>query len=603
MFSFGKKKAPVLGLDINSDSVTLIQLEKTRAGIEVERFSCSPTPGNAIREGIIADPETVGSVVRDLLVNSNVPPSGPAPLINVAVPAQAVVIRLMPVPVGMPPEELADVVTQEATNHVPFPIEDANLDWAQMPATERTDADGVRRIDIILAAIQRSIIESYWRMADSAGVKLGRVDISSLAVVRSLANAGYMGSAGHLSMVVNIRHDATDINIVRSAMPLFGRSIMVGLDSMTEAVSRSLQIHFNEALDLLPEIILFGAPTDDVRLGQAGQVARSIFSDIADELVRSLDFYKSQVGDVKIDQILLTGPGCMIQNLDQFISNRMNIRALIADPMRDIVFEQDLIVDSMRPILAALVGCSIEPSWNPSFTVDLDLNKEGRLPLIYDERKTTVLGAEQPSAWFKPTLAVAVVMLILSLAGWAYLEQFELPRQAKDLSRINAEITVNRQKLTELNNLKKSNDELSTKKTILDRIVKKYQHWSTILDEIRSKTPNSVHIDALVFDQDSLKITGKSTDFAGTSELAANINESENFSECLVESATRSDKDPEAISFVVLAKLKNADAPMLSVAQPQSPNPITTVTDVSKKVLPQIGKTLGLRLNALPDQP
>jgi type IV pilus assembly protein PilM len=604
VFSFGKKKAPVLGLDINSDSMTLIQLEKTRAGIEVERFSCSPTPGNAIREGIIADPETIGSVVRDLLINSNVPPSGPAPLINVAVPAQAVVIRLMPVPVGMPPEELADVVTQEATNHVPFPIEDANLDWAQMPATERTDADGVRRIDIILAAIQRSIIESYWRMADSAGVKLGRVDISSLAVVRSLANAGYMGSAGHLSMVVNIRHDATDINIVRSAMPLFGRSIMIGLDSLTEAVSRSLQIHFNEAQDLLPEIILFGAPTDDARLGQAGQVARTIFSDIADELVRSLDFYKSQVGDVKIDQILLSGPGCMIQNLDQFISNRMNIRALIADPMRDIVFEQDLIVDSMRPILAALVGCSIEPSWNPSFTVDLDLNKEGRLALFFDERKTTIMGAEQrPAPWFKPALVAAAALLFLSLAGWAYLERFELPRQAKEVARVNAEITANRQKLTELNNLKKANDALLAKKKILDRIVKKYQHWSTILDEIRRKTPNSLHMDGLIFDQDSLKMMGKSTNFASTAELAANLNESENFSECIVESATRSDKDPQAISFVVLAKLKNAEAPMLSATQPQLPNPITTVTDASKKVLPQIGKTLGLRLNALPDQP
>ena len=98
---------------------------------------------------------------------------------------------------------------------------------------------------------------------------------------------------------------------------------------------------------MLPEIVLFGAPTADMRLGQAAQVARTIFSDIADELVRSLDFYKSQVGEVKIDQILLSGPGCMIQGLDQFISARMNIRSLIADPMRDVVFEPDLIVDSM----------------------------------------------------------------------------------------------------------------------------------------------------------------------------------------------------------------------------------------------------------------
>ncbi len=286
MFSFGKKKGPTLGLDINSDSITLIQLDKTRAGIEVARFASQATPANAIREGLIADPETVGAVLMDLLASASIPVSGPSPMINIAVPAQAVVIRLMPVPVGMPPEELADVVTQEATNHVPFPIEDANLDWSQMPATERTDADGVRRIDIILAAIQRSIIESYWRMADSAGVRLGKVDISSLSVVRSLALAGYLGSSGHLSMIVNMRHDATDINVVRSAMPLFGRSIMLGLDTLTEALSRSLEINFDEALDLLPEIALFNVNPTDFRMGQASQVARTVFSDITGRVAK-----------------------------------------------------------------------------------------------------------------------------------------------------------------------------------------------------------------------------------------------------------------------------------------------------------------------------
>src|SRR5581483_3444131 len=100
--------------------------------------------------------------------------------VNVAVPGQNVVIRLMPVPVGMPEEELADVVTQEAINHVPYPIAEANLDWAIMHATERTDGDGVRRVDVILAAIQKPIVDSYWRMADAAGVRLGKLDMSSL---------------------------------------------------------------------------------------------------------------------------------------------------------------------------------------------------------------------------------------------------------------------------------------------------------------------------------------------------------------------------------------------------------------------------------------
>ncbi|MDR3614877.1 MAG: type IV pilus assembly protein PilM [Candidatus Obscuribacterales bacterium] len=566
VFSFGKKKGPVLAVDINSDSITLIQMEKTRAGIEVARFACSPTPGNSTREGIIADPEVVGTIVLDLLANAHVPPGGPTPIINVAIPAQAVVIRLMPVPVGMPPEELADVVTQEATNHVPFPIEDANIDWSAMPATERTDSDGVRRIDIILAAVQRSIIESYWRMADAAGVKLGRVDISSLSVVRSLALAGYLGSSGHLSLIANIRHDATDINIVRSAMPLFGRSVMLGMDTLTEAVSRSLGIHYDEALDLLPEIVLFGLPPTDVRMGQAAQVARTIFSDIADELLRSLDFYKSQVGDVKVDQILLTGPGCLIQNLDQYISNRMNIRTIVADPMRDLVFEPDLILDSMRPILSALVGSSIEPGWNPSFTVNLDLNKEGRLPLLFDERKTMVISPEmRPLPWFKPALTASIAVLVLTLAYWAYLVHFDLPAKDRSIAKLTLEETENRKELGALNNLKQSNSILTSKKKLLDAIVKKSQHWSSVLDEIRTKTPNTVQMEAIVFDGEKLRIQGHATDFKSISELTVNLSDSPNFQQCIVESETRNEKDPDSIAFAVVGDLKNS----LSEALPQ----------------------------------
>jgi type IV pilus assembly protein PilM len=322
----------------------------------------------------------MGQLVDDLLKEAQIP-TNQAPIINVSVPAQAVVIRLMPVPVGMPPEELADVVTQEATNHVPFPISEANLDWCQMNATERTDPDGVRRVDVILSAIQHSIVESYWRMADVAGVKLGRVEVSSLSVIRGLALAGYLGSSGHLSLVVNIRQDATDINIVRSAMPLFGRSIILGVEALTEAIARSLDLSFDQAMEILPDVPVFNITPTDARLGQAGQVARTIFSDIGDELNKSVEFYRSQVGDVKIDQVILTGPGCMMPNIDEYFTSKLRIKTILGDPMRDMLVDESRVSPRMRPILAALIGSSIEPTWNPSITVDLDLNKEGRLPL------------------------------------------------------------------------------------------------------------------------------------------------------------------------------------------------------------------------------
>jgi type IV pilus assembly protein PilM len=605
LFSFGKKKGAVLGLDLNSDSITLLQLDKSRAGIEITKYACLTTPGNAIREGLITDPESLGLTVQQLLVDAGFGTAGPSPTINITVPAQAVVIRLMPVPVGMPPDELADVVTQEATNHVPFPIEDANLDWCAMPATERTDADGVRRIDIILCAIQRSIIESYWRLADTAGVKLGRVDISSLAVVRSLALAGYLGSAGHLSMVVNVRHDATDINIVRSAMPLFGRSIMIGLDTLTEALSRSLNLNFDQALELIPEIVLFGVPPADVKLGQAAQVSRTVFSDITDELVRSLDFYKSQVGDVKVDQIILSGPGCMVQNLDTFIGNRMNLRTLICDPMRDLVFEPDMIVDSIRPILAALVGSSIEPGWNPSFTVDLDLNKEGRLPLFFDERKTMKIAPEPAKAgWFKPAVLALSAIIALSLGAWAYLSLVAVPNAGKELKAITLELENNKNRMKALNELRKDNDSLKAKKQTLDALVRRNSHWSDVLNEIRNSIPSGAQITAISLDASSYRIEGEACDFTNVSDFAVALNEVSMFKGGRIDSATRSTTAPEKVLFQISGGLQNVlgDRAEKLVASNPTESGKTPIASPGE-ILQNIGNTLAGKAGTEPLNP
>ncbi len=556
MFSFGKKKGAMLGLDINSDSTTLIQLDKTKSGIEVQRFACQPTPPNCIREGLITDPVTMGQLVDDLLKEAQIP-TNQAPIINVSVPAQAVVIRLMPVPVGMPPEELADVVTQEATNHVPFPITEANLDWCQMNATERTDPDGVRRVDVILSAIQHSIVESYWRMADVAGVKLGRVEVSSLSVIRGLALAGYLGSSGHLSLVVNIRQDATDINIVRSAMPLFGRSIILGVEALTEAIARSLDLSFDQAMEILPDVPVFNITPADARLGQAGQVARTIFSDIGDELNKSVEFYRSQVGDVKIDQVILTGPGCMMPNIDEYFTSKLRIKTILGDPMRDMLVDESRVSPRMRPILAALIGSSIEPTWNPSITVDLDLNKEGRLPLALDLTRTQNILDEPPPTpgWFKPTLIYSFSVLLLSLASWIYFANFDVPQAQKEIEVTNALITDGNRKLADLKRLRQDNEVLERRKQVLDRLVGGGKHWSGYLEAVRDNTPKGLQINQLSLNDSELKLEGAALDFSTVSNLSINLGSSNLLSDANIEYALRPEKTPDRVTFCVLSKL------------------------------------------------
>lgn len=570
MFTFGKKKGPSIGIDINSDSITLVQLTKSRTAVEVSRFACLPTPANTVREGLIADPQAIGSVIVDLMMQAGIPPQGPSPVVNMTVPAQAVVIRLMPIPTGMPPEELAEVVTQEATNHVPFPISDANLDWSLMPATERTDADGVRRVDVILAAVQRSIIETCWKTTDSAGVQLGKIEVSSLASIRGLALAGYLGSAGQVSMVVNLRQDASDINVVRSAMPLFGRSVIIGMDTLTEAVSRSLEIDFESALTLLPEIPLFGVPPKDQRMGQAAQVARTIFSDITDELERSLDFYQSQVGEVKLDQIILTGPGCMVPNLDQYIGSRMGYKTVFGDVMRDMVFDRNLVVERMRPILSSLIGSSIESAWSPSFTVDLDLNKQGRMPLAFDDRATTKI--EDRNAlpqWCKTMLTGGVAVLALSIGTLMYLKNIDAPHKTQEILALNSKIFDARQDLTTIAKLKETNTSLKLRSRVLNYLTGKQKKWSPYLDAITSSTPKDVQIDHVIFGSNDFQVEGFAGDFAAVSKLALSLETSPLVKDSNIDYASRKDRTPQIVSFGVTTHVRPAPF-AIPQAKPQS---------------------------------
>lgn len=547
---FSKKDGPRLGVDINSDSVTLIQLEKTRSHIEVSRFASSPTPANTVREGLVTDPQTIGAVILELIQEAGIPISGSAPTLNMTIPAQAAVIRLIPVPTGMPAEELAEVVTQEAANHIPYNIQDANLDWSLMPATERTDPDGVRRVDVILAAIQRSIIESCWLTTDSAGAKLGRVEVSSLAAIRGLALSGYFGSTGHTSMLVNIRQDATDINIIRSSMPLFGRSILVGVETLTEAISRSLDIDFEQALDLLPQLPVFGtAPKNEVQ-GHAAQVARTIFSDITDELERSLEYFQSQGNEVSLDKIIITGQGCMVPQIDNYISNRIGRKVILGNSMRDMVFDKSVIVERMQPILSGLIGSALEPTWSPNYTVDLDLNREGRLPLFFDDRKTQVMpDSEQGDGYLKPLFTAGSIAFVLCLGLFVYLLNFEKPAIQADLEKANKEVSDAQLNLKQMTKVKHDNAMLAARYEVFNFLINKTRRLSRYLDLVSQNVPTSVQLHEVSFSKANMKIQGLADNYSDISKFAANLDSSAIVQSAEINYATRNEKQPDTVDF------------------------------------------------------
>ncbi len=532
MFGFGKKTGPVIGLDINSSTISVMQLEKTKTDLKISRFASTLTPPELVREGLLSDPEAVGSAVRELLDSVGLTAKQGTAVASIGIPGQSVVIRLMPVPKGMPNEELNDVVRQEAINNLPFPIDEANLDWCRVPGTGRMDPDGVEREDVLLGAIQKVIVDGYFRMAETAGIQLGKLDISSLAAVRSLAFAGQIGKEA-LSLVVNIRQDATDITLVNKAVPLFSRSVLLGVETVMEAIQRSINASVEEAKELLPKIQLLGVPTVDPRLGQAAQVTRSVCGDLTAEVGRSLEFYMSQVGMVRVDQVIVCGAGTAIPEIDQFIANRLNLNTVVGNPLQGVVYDRNQIRDDMRPYHTMLMGLVVDPAMINSKTVAIDLNKgapgaDAAGGDDYEDEEGFV--EEVPAPWFKPALTVGLIALVGVGGAYAYVENVVLPAKDKEIADLETAVTEAKSKLALLNKTQEDVASLEARKKALEAIVNHGTPMTAVLQSFKDNIPKGVAIGQVKVLGSNVTVQGSTVDFAKVSHLAINLAGSNMFS-------------------------------------------------------------------------
>jgi Tfp pilus assembly protein PilN len=363
-----------------------------------------------------------------------------------------------------------------------------------------------------------------------------------------------------LVMAVNVRQDATDINLIRSGMPLFTRSVLLGIETLAEAISRSLEVRLDEALHLLPQIPLFGMTPVDPKIGQAAQIARTVFGDIIDEVARSLEFYRSQVGEVHIEQIVLCGPGSVIPQVDQFLANRLNIETVLANPLNGVAYDDNLLPNERRAVYTMALGTLIDNAWCNVPTVDLDLNKDGPSAGVVEDfgSRPTVQVFDEATPWFMPALGAGMGALIVVGGLWAYSSQYDAPKKQAELDALTLEISQGKQKVATLQTLKEENIVLARKKQILDGIVKHGQQYANVLQTVSGDVPSGVQLEKVELASNSLKLEGKSIDFVSISNLVLNLSNSPLLRNSTITWAERQKSDPRVVEFQITASVNTA---------------------------------------------
>ncbi len=351
---FGKKRARI-GLDITSDTIVIVEIAKTRSGFALTNIAVANTPINAVQDNEILDPSAVAEVVRALLDEYEIE----ATHALCAVAGQSTIVRPVRFPY-MPESELGEVIQYEAERYIPFSIDDVNISFQ---AVNEVEEDGAPKVEVILVAAQKALINSYVQVAEEAGLKLACVDVASFAVMRALAGTEQLKDDQTIALV-HIQGWTTDINIMVSGIPRFSRSIPIGYSYFLDSIINSLGLDEESARAVLDEIDVDpqnyspGSP----QVEQATEIIRPALAELTGEIGRSLDFYLSQ-GTEAINRVILSGRGGNLNHLEQFLTTRLGMTVELANPFENLEINEDdfdpELLLPQAPTLATAIGLAI----------------------------------------------------------------------------------------------------------------------------------------------------------------------------------------------------------------------------------------------------
>lgn len=343
-----------------------LQLAGTSGKLKLR--SCYEWP---LSEGLVVDGEIadVDLFARELKAFAGQNGFRGRPVV-LAVGNQKVIVRNIEMPV-MTEEELRGALEFQAQDYIPIPVEEAVLDFQILDKS--VGPDGVSRQEVLLVAAQRAMISMFTAAVRQAGLKVVGVDISSLALVRSLIPpTSFLADAAEgapCRAIADISSSVSTLVVAVGSVLKFTRSINFSSDRFARTLGDHLGVPYDDSQRLVQQVGLPGPLppeqefyADDI-LSEAQQRLLETASELSDEIRRSLDYYQAQPTAVPATELILSGRGALVRNLDSHLTEALSIPVSIGNPLAHVGENASKVPDaalaSMAPYLSVAIGLAL----------------------------------------------------------------------------------------------------------------------------------------------------------------------------------------------------------------------------------------------------
>jgi type IV pilus assembly protein PilM len=308
----GKKSSSLLGVDIGSASVKLLELSRSDQGFRVEAYAVEALPSGAVIEQRIVELEVVGAALSRALIKSTSTLRRAA----AAVAGSAVISKRIEMPADLDDDALESQVRVEAAQYVPYPLEDVALDFA----VQGPFPGNPQRVEVLLAACRIEHVEAREAVLGLAGLTARLVDIETLALERSchlllqsLPGAAELRTLG----VLDICASTTTLSVLRHGRVIYSREQVTGGFQRTQS-----------ALEVVPQGPLLASFPGDC--SQA--VLQPYEAELLQQASRALQLFAESLESHPLDCLLLAGDSAVLQGLAPLVEVQLGVQVRVADP-------------------------------------------------------------------------------------------------------------------------------------------------------------------------------------------------------------------------------------------------------------------------------
>lgn len=354
------KKNQLVGLDIGSHAIKLVEIEDTKKGRILKNFGIIGLPQDAIVEGAIKEMEIVSSAIKTLYKNLKIKNKN----VVTSISGYSVIVKKISIQ-KRGEAELDASIQDEAEQYIPFDINDVNLDYEILSppdeegAEKKAEGEKAERglMDVMLVAAKKDIVEDYVSLLHLTGLSPAILDVDAFA----LQNAFEMSSekiAGCYALV-NVGAEELGINAIKNGVSIFTRDSSYGGYQINEAIMSKFDVSYEEA----EKIKLGGAKIDHKDKGALEEIFTSVISGWVNEIKRALDFLATTYPDETIEKIVISGGSCRFPGFQKYLELETEIPVIELNPFGNLQVN-DKAFDSkyltyMAPQAAIAVGLAL----------------------------------------------------------------------------------------------------------------------------------------------------------------------------------------------------------------------------------------------------